>query len=210
MAEAVKRRLIVEGKDDQMAITALLRRHGFDCGSHPKFDPVIQPAEGVDELLRLSETSVKTYDRLGFVLDSDENVEARWAQMRDRLRRAAVAVPDRPLSEGFVGGGARPNSRVGVWLMPDNVNRGMLETFLGTLVPQGDKAWAYVPQAVGHAKGLGASFKNEDKARIYTWLAWQDPEGRPFGTAITDGALGAESDVADRFVAWFHRLFTAP
>jgi hypothetical protein len=46
------------------------------------------------------------------------------------------------------------------------------------------------------------------KARIHTWLAWQENPGLPFGTAITARYFGADSQEALKFVNWFNLLFS--
>lgn len=204
MTPALKRRLLVEGRDDQWAIGALMIKHGVDFGSRAPFDPEIKSAEGVPNLLEAIGPALKTYDRLGIVVDADQDPHARWAAVRGRL--TVSGVPEALPPEGYVGEGLRPDNRVGVWIMPDNGARGMLETFLATLVPPEDAVWPYATEAVDGARARGAQFGSVDKARIYTWLAWQDPEGRPFGTAITSRTLVHNSAVAERFAGWFRRV----
>lgn len=63
---------------------------------------------------------------------------------------------------------------LGIWLMPDNRSRGMLETFLAYLVPGGGSdLWTHACEAVAEAYGRGAPCRevHHDKARIHTWLA---------------------------------------
>jgi len=45
------------------------------------------------------------------------------------------------------------------------------------------------------------------KAELYTYLAWQDEPGKPFGIAITAHALQPETKIAHLFTDWLHRLF---
>ena len=201
MAPLLERRLVVEGRDDQWAISALMIRHGTSFGARPPFDPEIRSTEGVPNLLEAIGAAVKTYDRLGIAVDADEDPAARREAVRKRL--AGMNPPDVLPADGFVGAGIRPDSRVGVWMMPDNAARGMLETFLATLVPPGDAAWPYAAEVVAEARARGARCGSTDKARMSTWLAWQDPEGRPLGPAITSRALGHESPIAARFEAFF-------
>lgn len=56
---------------------------------------------------------------------------------------------------------------------------------------------------------MGAPLPEKDisKGAIYTWLAWRDPPGMPFGTALTARVLRHDAADAAAFVAWFHRLF---
>ena len=49
--------------------------------------------------------------------------------------------------------------------------------------------------------------RNELKAVLHAWLAWQQRPGRPYGTAITARYIGHDSPAALRFVEWFQRVF---
>jgi len=99
--------------------------------------------------------------------------------------------------------------RAGRWLMPDNKNPGILEDFLATLVPDGDPCWTHAREATAEARRIGAPLLEQHSAKghLYAWLAWQDPPGMPFGTALTAKCLSHESPVARDFVAWFKRVF---
>jgi hypothetical protein len=93
--------------------------------------------------------------------------------------------------------------------MPDNSQPGMLEDFLGKLVPAGDPSWVYADEAAAQSRALGSDLAEKDhaKGRIHTWLAWQKDPGLPFGTALNARVLSHDSLEAMRFVEWFRRLF---
>jgi hypothetical protein len=100
--------------------------------------------------------------------------------------------------------------RLGIWIMPDNVERGMMETFMTFLVPeQQQDVWQLAQSSSHQARGLGAQFRevHRDKATIFTWLAWQDPPGQSLGTALVQRALDPHAPYAGRFVAWFRQLY---
>jgi len=114
--------------------------------------------------------------------------------------------------DGLICANASGN-RLGVWIMPDNHSRGMLETFLGFIVHNPQNAlWTYATTTADGAHQQGASFRDvhRDKAHIHTWLAWQDPPGRTLGSALRDRCLDPNSPVCAGFVAWFKRLFELP
>ena len=48
---------------------------------------------------------------------------------------------------------------------------------------------------------------HRSKAKIHTYLAWQDVPGRPMGQAITTNILNANSELAVKFVKWLKKLF---
>ena len=48
---------------------------------------------------------------------------------------------------------------------------------------------------------------HRSKAKIHTYLAWQDIPGRPMGQAITANILNANSELAMKFAKWLKELF---
>lgn len=211
MSAAVKpnapHRLIVEGRDDQWTIINLLAKYGWSWDPPDPFVPYVHDAKGVQPAIEALGPAVRTYARVGIVVDADLHVTDRWSAVRDRLAREGVEAPMVPDPEGTViAWGAK---RVGVWLMPDNLRAGKLEDFLGYMVPPGDERWGWSAEATTKARTLGAAFSEGDfvKARVHTWLAWAEEPGQPFGTALTAGVFAHDAAVAQRFVAWMNRLF---
>ncbi len=101
-------------------------------------------------------------------------------------------------------------TRVGVWLMPDNQQEGTLEDFLRTLVKEANPLLPHARESTTQAKSRhGANYRNVDekKAVLHAWLAWQSEPGLPYGTAIRAQYFRPDSPVAERFVAWFRRVF---
>ena len=87
--------------------------------------------------------------------------------------------------------------------MPDNQMPGMLEDFLAFLIPAGDPL---LPRVDDFLEGIPRPRLFNDahlpKARIHCWLALQKVPGRPFGVAMMEKWLDAESHTADPFVRW--------
>lgn len=208
-------RLLVEGPDDQHAVTHLMKRHGFDWDDAARTRPFIESAGGIDELLDSTRrsTDAKSYSRLGLVLDADLKVSDQWARVRGCFANLGIVLPDLPAAEGtIVELPQQPGlklSRLGFWLMPDNQLPGILEDFLGKLVPVDDPCWAYAEEVTTRSRELGGRLAQKDhaKGRIHTWLAWQQNPGLPFGTALTAHLLGHDSPEALQFAEWFRRLF---
>ena len=199
-----KRLLLVEGKDDQKVVESLCKTHGTEIAFE------IEGGGGVERLLAQVPVRLKSSDLecLGVVLDADQDIEARWAQLRDGLRRAGYAdVPDRPASEGtvIVFRHELGSIRFGVWLMPNNRLPGILEDFLAFLVSPDDRMMPRVD-------GFLASIPEEDrafplpKARIHSYLAVQREPGKPLGLAITCGYLNARQETVRPFLDWLRRV----
>jgi len=202
--------LLVEGRDDVMAIGSLLARFGLSWPDAP-WHPFINDAGGIDELLKAIPVAVKgSYRRLGVVLDADISLDDRWVQIRDRLQSPTIGLPSSPDPDGTVIHlqGSRLE-RVGIWLMPNNQSPGMLEDFLTSLVPPGDPVYPIAESSTDAALAAGAPLKGSHRTKgcIHSYLAWQDPSGMPFGTALTASVLLHDQDLGSRFVDWVRRLF---
>ena len=120
-------------------------------------------------------------------------------------------VPDNPAAEGTI---LDPPAdtllpRVGIWIMPDNQTKGILEDFLRFLVPEGSQLFRHVESSVMAIPEGERRFSqfDEPKAIIYTWLAWQEKPGKPLGTAITAKFLDPNVGQVDVLIAWLKRLF---
>ena len=97
----------------------------------------------------------------------------------------------------------------GIWMMPDNQTKGILEHFLRFLVPQGSRLFEHVESSVATIPEGERRFTKlaEPKALIHTWLAWQEEPGKPLVTAITARYLDPDVPEVDVLVAWLKRLF---
>ena len=200
--------LLVEGTDDEHVLKHLCGQRGVQ-----NLDE-IKPLGNVERLLesfsvRLKESDVEA---LGMVIDADADIAARWQSLGDRLKKAGYAgVPDEPNSAGTI---LRPPPksllpRAGIWIMPDNQTRGILEDFLRFLVPPNSRLMSHVESSVATIPETERLFSQLDqpKAILHTWLAWQAEPGKPFGTAITAKCLDANVAQVDVLVAWLKSLF---
>ena len=220
MAKTLARpQLHVEGIDDQHSLVNLLMRNGVGyvpgdvkLVKAPPELPEFLPARGVETLIDLVETAVMTSTGrpVGFVLDADSPMVDRWRQMQARLNNVGVDAPaDRPPTEGFLGTSTKYQTKVGVWVMPDNERDGKLENFLTDLIAPDDVLIDHVRKATAEARSLGAAFSDPDvvKAEVHAWLAWQEEPGKPYGQAVMAKYFQHDSPAATRFVAWFRRLY---
>lgn len=208
-------KLYVEGVDDKHSLIHLLVRHGVP------FEPSQRKVEVedtgsitimLDNLCTYVKSARNQKQPVGFVLDADADGNGRWQSIKAKLESEGFVVPDNALTAS----GAMlefPAVRVGFWLMPDNISRkGKLEDFLRTLIepdnPLIAPARAYVHD-VKETIPEAIRFKDKDveKAEMSAWLAVQSDPGVPYGTAIKAKFFAAHSDVADRFVEWFKRLY---
>lgn len=206
---AAKRTLLVEGDDDEHVLKHLCGNRGV-----PRLDEVI-PHGGVSYLLESLPVRLKASedgDIVGVVIDADTDLNSRWHSLRERLLRLGYNdVPGDPSPDGTIlappGGKLLP--RVGIWIMPDNRTKGILEDFLRFLVPSESRLFDHVLTSVTSIPIDERRFTQlaEPKAIIHTWLAWQEEPGKPLGTAITARYLDPNVAQADGLVSWLKRLF---
>ncbi len=214
--------LFVEGADDQHTIWAICEHfkveETFLVGIPDRTGAINRKAKpteigGIDNVFKAVELNLiagsSAIERLGIVIDADENISSRWKSISAILRRAGYKdLPDSPDVDGTV---IKQEFLpiFGVWIMPDNQIRGMLEDFLSFLVPENDKTWERVTNCIDKIPNDERLFKSVylTKAQIHTFLAWQKEPGKPFGQAITAKYLQADNPNCEKFVNWLKRLF---
>jgi len=140
------------------------------------------------------------------VFDADDSPNhGRYLTVASALRKLSLALPKAPHQNGTILNGA---TRVGVWVMPNNGDPGMLETFCLELAPGGHREYAEKVVAQAQKDGM-TSFKSTylPKATVHTYLAWQSQPGCALSHGIMSNALDREAELAKRFRGWVATLF---
>jgi len=218
---AENRVLLVEGTDDLHVLAHIFKVHGHEGKI------TIREQEGVDRLKkRLNENifdnlledlpvELKGSEvvALGIIVDADLDLKSRWESLANRLKDLKYEdVPDLPEIDGTICEG-KDLPKIGVWLMPDNSLPGILEDFVKLLVP--DEQKELLQKAIEAVETIPKEERqfvtdNSDKtskAQIYTYLAWQERPGVPFGIAIREKFLKADSQHANNLMKWIEELF---
>jgi hypothetical protein len=94
--------------------------------------------------------------------------------------------------------------------MPNNNDKGMLEDFVSFLISEDDKLLPKVDNALSEIEKEELNQYKEihkSKARIHTWLAWQEDPGTPMGLAITKKYLSTTPIICQDFISWLNKLF---
>jgi hypothetical protein len=176
MASAHSNILLVEGIEERLVVPHFMD-HYVVWGDKPEEWVVfVKPHEGVDDLLEpgnIEAESKRTgLKALGILIDADDQFASRWSRLRDRCLRVATDFPEELPSEGLIHQN-EDGLRIGVWIMPDNQSRGMLETFLGYLVTATlDPLWIFARESCTNSRDHGAPYSDPhyDKACIYTFF----------------------------------------
>ncbi|ACL06652.1 DUF3226 domain-containing protein [Desulfatibacillum aliphaticivorans] len=205
-----KKTLWVEGVDDEHVIKHL-------CGTKngPKLDRIKQHC-GIDALQELLPVELKACDEgdiVAVIVDADTDIGARWQAIRNRLDLAGYdnlpALPD-PQGTILDPPDDKLLPRIGLWIMPNNQIDGILEDFLAFLIPPDSQLYEHVIKSIEGIPDEEQRFSaiREPKARIHTWLAWQEEPGYPYGKAITAKFLEPGVKEADELIDWLNRVFT--
>lgn len=206
--------LLVEGADECFVIPELIEANGINWGSKENPIVFIQDHKGYRNLVKpdviATELLASGLTVLGIIIDADEQPNDRWQSIRNACLKSIPDLPKNLPSDGLIWNA--PNGiKFGIWMMPDNKMRGMLETFLADIIPEeNQEIWEFAKESVKEAKVRGAKFtpNHIDKANIYTWLAWQDPAGQQITKAVKKKTTFDRTHPnAQKFVTWFKALY---
>ena len=201
--------LLVEGRDDREVIYQFCNHHKIDNKS--LFS--VEAKDGVDSLIDDLSQRVRTGSNvkvLAAVIDADDDINVRWAQVRNAVGDYGYSFPDTPDKAGTIldsSDALRP--RLGIWLMPDNQVAGMLEDFLLRLTSEEDSLISLaenVVKSIPESERLFGDTKFS-KAIIHSWLAWQEEPGTSLGISITKRYLDPTRNPAPEFKKWLEKLF---
>jgi hypothetical protein len=202
--------LLVEGNDDLHVISSLCEK--FEI----KESFEIKDCEGKDKLLDKLPTLLKgsgSLTTIGVVLDADTDLNNRWKEVCDILKKSGKYedIPETCDKNGtIIFPKEEDDIKVGVWLMPNNNDKGMLEDFISFLISEDDKLLPKVDKALSEIEEEKLNQYKEihkSKARIHTWLAWQEDPGTPMGLAITKKYLSTTPIICQDFISWLNKLF---
>jgi hypothetical protein len=208
--------LYVEGKD-YFFIGSLCRKHfpppkGLDAKKGK--DNFLKGGGGYTQTLDKFIEAFNTPDltNIGLIVDADfRKIEGRFAEIMAALSKKL----NRDLSkytlntEGLtiVEEGL---PAIGIWIMPDNTNNGYLEYFVEQLIDDNDDILPIVKSMIDDLMQKDycrfTDFKKQ-KAIIYTWLAWQETPGLPFGTALDAKYLNPNKEALKPFLNWIEQTF---
>ncbi|MCP5105219.1 MAG: hypothetical protein GY950_17655 [bacterium] len=164
-AEHITKRklLVVEGKDEIVFFEELFKHIGMvdtvelrEVGGKDQFKkdlPALKIATGFNKL-----------ETIAVIRDADESFEGAFESIRGILNKMGFRTPGRP-------GEFSPGTpRVGIFIMPDNANQGMLENLCLDTVKD-DEAMKCVNQFIDCSQKLKKKPRNIHKARAHAFLS---------------------------------------
>lgn len=205
--------ILVEGRSDDVLLCELCRL----CGVAKSFD--IKSENGIDQLKKSFKTRLKstnTLRKLWIMIDADKNPAGVWDSIKYILdHNGGYKINSKmriPLEGLIIESEDKENIIVGVWIMPDNSNTGMLEDFIIKLIPGTDSLLPIAKENVEKVdserdlhKGI---FKkaHKSKATLHTWLAWHDTPGESIGEAVKKKMFETDNELCIRFMNWLKEL----
>lgn len=207
--------LFVEGPDDGALVNALVSRlTGIDLAREPYRVVKVRPDGGgdtwavrqfkrrIEEGRRQSGSGLQA--RIGLIVDRDDNTNDKWPGVAAILHELGMEPGSSP-----DGAGAIVSGRYGVWMWPDNVSHGDLETFVADIIPQAPII-AYANEACRIAKADHAAeyeHRHARKAALKVRSVWRDASAAGgYGHLVRNLPL-TQTPACDAFVAWFRTLF---
>lgn len=200
--------LLVEGKSEEKAIKEFFNK--WDCAIN--FE--ISNENSITKLkpsLKTHLKSTNTLKKLWIIMDADKSYDAAWQSIRDILERSGKYVPPKimPKSGLILLPKDSNDIIVGVWIMPNNQNIGMLEDFMMSIIPEEDKLLIESEDVITTLETKGIQkYKSvhRAKAKFHTWLAWQDEPGESINVAIRKNLFNRDMDLYNAFKVWIMEL----
>ncbi len=207
--------LLVEGKHDDFFIMQLCPYLGIEQQFH------IIKKTGIEQLKKALKNELKNYQvhrKLWVLIDADEDPRASWTSFRDILIRSGFYTASITKDTKLAGHGSiftpddSENITVGFWMLPNNLEAGMLEDFIFTLIKKND---TLIHSAESFIDGLERGRNNHaniyksvhrSKAKLYSWLAVQNPPGDSIKLMFTQKLLRENSQLLDDFKNWLLQL----
>lgn len=202
---------LVEGTTDLHVISALCNQ--FNVPTNFEINPCGGVDQALEELDSLILSTSPKIEIIGLIIDADkdycnnpeQSFSNRWDEVKLILEKYKYDnLQDFPRISTFT---QKNKPKIGIWLMPNNQNAGMLEDFLLDSILENHIKTAM--DCVKKAKDDKiTSFRNfhESKAIIHTYLSWLHKPG----FVKTDSLINNfkhDSEISRRFVDWLKRLF---
>ena len=207
--------LFVEGPDDGALVNALVKKlTGIDLAREAHRIVKAQPDGGgniwavrqfkkrIEEGRRRSRMDLQA--RIGLIVDRDDDTNDKWPAVSAILRDLGVDSGSGPDRAGVIIAG-----RYGIWMWPDNVSHGDLETFVAGILPQAP-ILAYANEVCRIAKADHAAEyepRHARKAALKVRSVWRDASAAGGYAHLVRNLPLTQTEACDAFIAWFQMLF---
>lgn len=190
--------LAVEGHDEVIFFNELFKYIGiedsvelWEVGGKDQFKnkmPVLQKTTGFNKL-----------ETIGIIRDADESFENAFKSIKGVLEKMKFQAPER--AGEFTAG----IPKIGIFVMPDNVNEGSLENLCLDTVKD-DDAMECVDQVINCAKKLKKPPKNIPKAKTQAFLALMPEIAKNLGNGAQKGYWNFDSQRLKPLIDFLNQL----
>lgn len=200
--------LLVEGRSEENTIREFYKQWKIDIN----FD--ISSEGSITKLKTSFKTHLKSsnvYRKLWIIIDADTSYACAWQSIRDILERSGKYNPPLQLSpNGLILTPVDTNDLfVGVWIMPNNQDIGMLEDFMMGIIPEDNMLLNEAETVITNLEKKNIQkYKNvhRAKAKLHTWLAWHDEPGDSVNVAIRKNLFSQDKELVITFKNWLMEL----
>lgn len=200
--------LLVEGRSEENAIKEFYKQWGIEINFNINNEGSIIKLK---TSFKMHLKSSNVLRKLWVIIDADTSYTCAWQSIRDILERSGKYNP--PVEMCPTGLILKPMDDndlvVGVWIMPNNKDVGMLEDFMMEIIPDNNVL-------IGEAETViaGLEVKNiqkykgvhRAKAKLHTWLAWHDEPGESVNVAIRKNLFSQDAELYNAFRVWIMEL----
>lgn len=212
--------LFVEGEEDKKLFLSVSRACGVEVDV--KCDPRGKGNAILSFIATLKLQTSASKNRVGLVVDADflQN-GGGFAATQTLINQKLHGINWSPLSQTQYSGFRTTTNKggelqAGIWIMPDNFNDGYLENLVIqsiALTQQPLSNYASQQTAVAIAGGTGIPAiptkpHHLDKAKIGTWLAWNDPPRMSIGAAHSNNLLKFTGGLGGDLSNWLKWLYS--
>ncbi|MFM8342078.1 MAG: DUF3226 domain-containing protein [Methylomonas sp.] len=215
-------KLLVEGKGDQDFFSTycelIIGKNKVEVYPPTKIDN--NSGDGWGNLINnlpiiLASLEDNSTEKLGIILDADYppdnsgGFSQRHNKVTEKLLEMGYVIPNNPkYQQGDIFTHADGLPNVGLWIMPNHQNDGMLEDFVENLITDTTQS-SLLQHAVEAINNLPNKLFNSQlhtsKAKVFTWRAWQHKPGCSLSRALHKNIL--DRNQASNFEAWLTNTF---
>jgi hypothetical protein len=225
MTNNTKRRLLVEGRADEEFFTEFCKKHGFD--THVE---VVTPRgaggthNGKEHVISRLGVLAKQFNQadlthLAAIVDADQardggGISKTLEKVGKVLAPQGFNQAGLPLDDGgFVFTSDRGFADIGLWIMPNNQDEGMLEDWISQVVHQEQPQQTLLAHANSVVANLPVALfgpTGVKKAEIASWLAWQADPGKGLYHTIKARLLDPAAPLYTGLKAWMEHVYPPP
>lgn len=220
-----KKTLVVEGITDKFFFEYLCKKNNFDVNISVETPSNIlnsgyNTKQGVFNILQIliKQLADSSIERIGIIIDCDYIKDGGGVtnvinQIHSKIKDYGYSSPYKTFTNntGIYFEGENDLPKLGVWIMPNNKDEGMLENWLLDLPSlQEQQFLQYVKQIISEIPNPKFSKIHEAKAITNTWLAWQTKPTQDFSSLFKSNLIDEQHKNYTYWLDWMREIFVKP